>query len=123
MKPPATRVPRGAQRAPGPQYFRGQVVILAPAHWSGMLSISEAAALVGRKPGTIRQWLFRKRIFPDGLDEHQRPLFKAETVRAAEALVRQNGIEGNGSDPRRARPKPAPAEDDHERPAAAADAA
>lgn len=89
-----------------------------------MLSIAEAAAMTSRKPVTIRQWLFRKRIFPDGLDEQNHPLFKPETVRAAEALVRQNGITGNGSDPRRARPKPAaPAEDDHERPAADADAA
>lgn len=118
----AIAMPWDAPSDPGHRLSREQVVFLTPAHWSGMLSVAEAAAMVRKKPGTIRQWLFRKRIFPDGLDERQRPLFKPETVRAAERLVRENGIRGNGWDPRREKPKPqAPV--DLERPAPAADAA
>ena len=116
MKPLTTLVPWDASRAAGYALVRGRVIALAPAHWSGMLSITEAAAMLGRKPTTIRQWLHKARLKPgggwlkpDGLDEQYRPLFWPQTLRDAEAVVRQNGITGNGSDPRRARVKPAAA--------------
>ena len=66
--------------------------------------------MLGRKPVTIRQWLFKRRLFPDGLDERNRPLFWPQTLRDAEAVVRRTGLTGNGSDPRRARRKAVPQE-------------
>jgi len=69
----------------------------------GFITTEEAAALVGVKPGTIRQWRKRGRLLPQGLDERGRPLHTRDAVRAAEREVRANGIDATGIDPRQMR--------------------
>jgi DNA-binding transcriptional MerR regulator len=69
----------------------------------GLLTTADAARLVGVKPVTIRQWRKRGWLLPQGLDERGYPLHTREAVRAAEKLVRGNGLEKSGIDPRQLR--------------------
>jgi hypothetical protein len=92
-------MPRYAQCAPGHHAFRGQVTMVS-SRADGFLTTAESARLAGVQPVTIRQWRNRGYLAPQGLDERNRPLHTAEAVRAAERLVRQNGIEASGIDPR-----------------------
>lgn len=91
-------------------------VIVAPSRADGYLTTAESAAMMGVQPVTIRQWRARGWLATQGLDERNRPLHTAEALRAAERLVRANGIEASGVDPRRLRgrsrpaPEPAPPE-------------
>lgn len=94
---------------PGAPAFQGRVRHLLPSHPSGYLTTRESARLIGVSAGTIRKWRSTGRLAPQGLDEHGYPLHSAEAVRAAEALVRQNGITASGIDPRALRGLPAPA--------------
>lgn len=80
--------------------------MLLPSRPDGYLTTGEAARLAGVKPGTIRQWRRRGYLAPQGLDEHGWPLHTPEAVRAAEALVRANGIAASKTDPRRLRKRP-----------------
>jgi DNA-binding transcriptional MerR regulator len=75
-------------------------VILTPSRADGYLTTAEAAALIGAKPVTIRQWRNRGYLAKQGLDERGYPLHTAEAVRAAERLVRQHALEATGVDPR-----------------------
>jgi hypothetical protein len=86
-------------------------VNLSPSRPDGYLTTAESAALIGVRPVTIRQWRARGWLSTQGLDERGRPLHTAEALRATERLVRANGIEASGVDPRRlrGRPRPAPA--------------
>jgi DNA-binding transcriptional MerR regulator len=74
-----------------------------PQRPDGYLTTAEAARLAGVAPGTIRQWRWRGRLAPQGLDERGRPLHTAEAVRAAEHLVRANGLAASKTDPRQLR--------------------
>lgn len=76
---------------------------MLPGRGDGLLTTSEAARKVGVDRSTISKWRERGNIFPDGLDERERPLYKPETVEAAEARVRENGLAASGIDPRRLR--------------------
>lgn len=76
---------------------------MVPAHPSGMLSTPELARALGVSPATIRSWRNRGRLARQGLDEHGNPLHTLEAGRAAEQLVRRNGIEASGIDPRQLR--------------------
>jgi MerR HTH family regulatory protein len=78
-------------------------VVMLPARGDGLLTTAEAARRIRVDPSTISQWRKRGHIHPDGLDERERPLYRPETVIAAELLVRQRGLETTGIDPRRLR--------------------
>ena len=76
---------------------------MSPARADGYLTTPEAAALVGVKPVTIRQWRNRGWLVPQGLDERGYPVHSREAVRAAERRVRDNGLQTSGIDPRQLR--------------------
>jgi DNA-binding transcriptional MerR regulator len=76
---------------------------MLPSRPDGYLTTAEAARLAGVKPGTIRQWRKRGYLAAQGLDEHGWPLHTPEAVRAAEQLVRANGLAASKTDPRRLR--------------------
>lgn len=80
----------------------GQVSVL-PSRTDGMLNTEESGRLVGVPPHLIRKWRQRGWLQRQGLDERGRPLHTREAVRAAEKLVRENGIEKTGIDPRHLR--------------------
>ena len=88
--------------APGAYRF-SRVVVMRHARGDGYLTTPEAAALVGVKPGTIRQWRNRGWLAPQGLDERGYPVHSREAVRAAERRVRENGLQTSGIDPRQLR--------------------
>ena len=71
-----------------------------PCRGDGLLTTPEAARLVGVKPVTIRRWRMLGYLAPQGLDERGYPLHTREAVRAAERLVRENGLKASGIDPR-----------------------
>lgn len=81
---------------------------MRPVRGDGLLPTPEAAQLIGVSPATIRKWRERGWLEPQGLDERGRPLHSRTAVRAAERLVRANGLRTSGIDPRRLR-KPRPA--------------
>ena len=76
---------------------------MRPGRGDGFLTTAEAAQLVGVKPETIRSWRNRGWLTAQGLDERGRPLHTREAVRAAERVVRENGIGKTGIDPRQLR--------------------
>lgn len=76
---------------------------MLPGRGDGLLTTAEAARKVGVDRSTISKWRERGNIYPDGLDERKRPLYRPETVEAAEARVRENGLAASGIDPRRLR--------------------
>ena len=88
--------------APGASSFP-RVVVMRPTRGDGYLTTAESARLVGVKPVTIRQWRKRGWLVPQGLDERGYPLHSRQAVRAAEKLVRENGIQASGIDPRQLR--------------------
>lgn len=69
----------------------------------GYVTTAQAAEMVRRKPGTIRQWKLRGHLAPRGLDEHGKPLYDPADVYRAEKLARDNALRTNGTDPRQAR--------------------
>ena len=73
---------------------------MLPARDDGFLTTAEAAQMAGVAEVTIRQWRKRGRLPVQGYDERGRPLHSAQAVRAAEGLVRRNGIRKSGVDPR-----------------------
>jgi len=75
-------------------------VTVRPCRGDGLLTTPEAARLVGVKPVTIRRWRMLGYLAPQGLDERGYPLHTREAVRAAERLVRENGLKASGIDPR-----------------------
>jgi DNA-binding transcriptional MerR regulator len=79
---------------------------MLPARGDGLLTTPQAALAAGVTAATIRKWRQRGRIAPDGLDEHGRPLYRRDTVRAAERKVRENGLRTSGIDPRTLRGRP-----------------
>ena len=79
---------------------------MRPTRGDGYLTTAESARLVGVKPVTIRQWRKRGYLAPQGLDERGYPLHSRQAVRAAERLVRENGIQASGIDPRQLRGRP-----------------
>ena len=78
-------------------------VVMRPRRGDGLLTTSEAARLVGVSVNTIYSWRNRGHLASQGLDERGYPLHTREAVRAAEKLVRGNGIEKTGIDPRQLR--------------------
>lgn len=80
---------------------------MLPTRGDGLLPTAEAGRMVGVTPATIRKWRQRGHITPDGLDERNRPLYRRETVRAAERKVRENGLRVSGVDPRSLRSRAA----------------
>ncbi|MFI6117465.1 MerR family transcriptional regulator [Kitasatospora sp. NPDC051164] len=54
-----------------------------------LLTGPESARLAGVDPATIRQWKRRGLIQPDGLDDHDRPLYRQMTIARAEAKTRK----------------------------------
>jgi transposase-like protein len=76
-----------------------------PTQGDVLLTTAEAARLVGVDASTISKWRKRRNIHPDGLDERHRPLYRSETVIAAELQVRRRGLETSGGrlDPRQVR--------------------
>ena len=76
---------------------------MRPGRGDGYLSTADAARLIGVQPATIRSWRNRGYLVAQGLDERNRPLHTPEAVRAAERLVRENGIQASGIDPRQLR--------------------
>lgn len=89
-------------RASGASRFPGQVT-MRPCRGDGLLTTPESARLVGVRPSTIRRWRMLGYLVAQGLDERGYPLHTREAVRAAERLVRENGIQASGIDPRRLR--------------------
>lgn len=79
------------------------VVTMRPGRGDGLLTTAEAAKLAGVSPATIRSWRNRGWLVAQGLDERGYPLHTREAVRAAEKLVRENGIGKTGVDPRQLR--------------------
>ena len=77
--------------------------LMPPARDDGFLTTPEAAALVGVRPVTIRQWRNRGWLAVQGLDERGYPVHSREAVRAAERRVRENGLQTSGIDPRQLR--------------------
>lgn len=73
---------------------------MRPGRGDGLLSTRESARLVGVSPATIRQWRKRGWLAAQGYDERGYPLHTREAVRAADRLVRDNGIEMSRIDPR-----------------------
>jgi hypothetical protein len=69
----------------------------------GFITTEQAAEMVGKKPGTIRQWKFRGHLAPVGLDEQGKPLYRPADVGRAEKTVRDNALRTNGTDPRQMR--------------------
>jgi hypothetical protein len=69
----------------------------------GLLSTAQSAQLVGVEPATIRSWRHRGWLARQGLDERGYPLHTRAAVRAAEKLVRENGLRTPVGDPRRLR--------------------
>ena len=86
--------------------MRGAVV-MHPRRGDGLLTTAEAARLAGVSVNTIYTWRNRGHLVAQGLDERGYPLHTREAVRAAERLVRQNGIEKTGIDPRQLRQRAA----------------
>ena len=76
---------------------------MRPCRGDGLLNTPEAARLVGVQPVTIRRWRMLGYLAPQGLDERGYPLHTREAVRAAERLVRENGLKASGIDPRQLR--------------------
>jgi DNA-binding transcriptional MerR regulator len=76
---------------------------MRPGRGDGFLTTADAAHLVGVQPATIRSWRNRGYLAAQGLDERNRPLHTREAVRAAERLVRENGLQASGIDPRQLR--------------------
>jgi DNA-binding transcriptional MerR regulator len=76
---------------------------MRPTRGDGYLTTAESARLVGVKPVTIRQWRKRGYLAAQGLDERGYPLHSRQGVRAAERLVRENGLQASGIDPRQLR--------------------
>ena len=84
---------------------------MRPTRGDGMITTEQAGQMVGRSAATIRKWRSRRytddegisRPYLDiqGLDERGHPLHTREAVRAAERLVRENGLKASGIDPRR----------------------
>lgn len=87
---------------PGLLFVPGQVV-MRPTRGDGFLTTAQAAELAGVSPATIRSWRNRGYLAPQGLDERNRPLHTREAIRAAERLVRENGLAASGIDPRQLR--------------------
>lgn len=80
---------------------------MRPGRADGLLTTAEAARLAGVSVNTIYSWRNRGHLVPQGLDERNRPLHTREAVRAAERLVRENGLQASGIDPRQLRNRPA----------------
>jgi len=76
---------------------------MIPCRPDDFLTTGEAARLVGVSEVTIRQWRNRGRLATQGYDERGRHLHTREAVRAAEKLVRENGLRASGIDPRQLR--------------------
>lgn len=76
---------------------------MTPGRADGFLTTAEAAQLAGVSVNTIYTWRRRGHLAPQGLDERNRPLHTREAVRAAEKLVRENGLQASGIDPRQLR--------------------
>jgi hypothetical protein len=91
---------------PGASCFPGQVT-MRPCRGDGLLTTADAARLAGVQPVTIRRWRMLGYLAPQGLDERGYPLHTREAVRAAERLVRDNGIQASGIDPRQLRKRAA----------------
>jgi DNA-binding transcriptional MerR regulator len=68
-----------------------------------LLTTAESARLVGVQPVTIRRWRMLGYLVSQGLNERGYPLHTREAVRAAERLVRENGLQASGIDPRQLR--------------------
>lgn len=73
---------------------------MLPSRGDGFLTTPESGQLVGVSAATIRKWRERGWLAAQGLDERGRPLHTREAVRAAERLVRDNGLRASGIDPR-----------------------
>lgn len=84
-------------------FFVRGVVVMRPRRGDGLLTTAEAALLAGVSVNTIYSWRNRGHLVAQGLDERGYPLHTREAVRAAEKLVRENGIAASGIDPRRLR--------------------
>ena len=71
----------------------------------GFLGTADAAKAAGVQPGTIRKWRHLGYLAPQGLDERGYPLHTREAVKAAEELVRQQGLDATRGrvDPRKMR--------------------
>lgn len=93
------RCPQSALRL-GISAVHGLGVPMLPTRGDGFLNTAESGRLVGVKPATIRSWRNRGYLAAQGLDERGRPLHTREAVRAAERLVRDNGLKASGIDPR-----------------------
>lgn len=98
----AGRIVPGAQSC-ARGFFVSGVVVMRPSRGDGYLTTSEAARFAGVSVNTIYSWRNRGRLVAQGLDERNRPLHTREAVRAAEKLVRANGIQASGVDPRQLR--------------------
>lgn len=79
---------------------------MQPTRGDGLYGTPQLALLLGVSASTVRSWRSRGWLKPQGLDERGRPLHTAEAGRAAEKLVRENGLAASGVDPRLLR-KPA----------------
>lgn len=77
--------------------------MMRPCRGDGLLKTAEAAELVGVEPVTIRRWRMLGYLVAQGFDERGYPLHSREAVRAAERLVRENGLRVSGIDPRQLR--------------------
>lgn len=95
------QVPRSSDRRG--LFSRPGVLVPLATQGDVLLTTAEAARLVRVDASTISKWRQRGHIHPDGLDERHRPLYRSETVVAAELRVRQRGLETTGIDPRRLR--------------------
>lgn len=93
----------GSLTAPGDFAYPGAVAMFIT-RGDGLVTTDQAAEMVRKKPGTIRQWKHRGHLEPAGLDEHGKPLYRPEDVYRAEKAVRDRSIRTNGTDPRRMRP-------------------
>ncbi len=76
---------------------------MPPSRGDGYLTTAEAARFAGVSVNTIYSWRNRGHLAAQGLDERNRPLHTREAVRAAEKLVRENGLAASGIDPRQLR--------------------
>jgi len=73
---------------------------MVPTRGDGYLSTPQGARMLGIKAATLRKWKERGWISPQGLDERGNPLYSRQALRAAEQLVRANGLRTSGIDPR-----------------------